>query len=620
MYLIIICIYFLYFKKKLSKNIKLNNKTKKQSINNFRFKSLKNSELNSKYLNIIKKIRKKSIISVLPSKEKGKSFIINNSKNIKKLNILRLTSQQSNTSKKQKDKYISYFFKYSQQILRKKYNCSQIVKNKLYKKEEVINLYDSYQIGYLIQKIKSRIFCKLKELSFLYNSQEYLMDIYNPKESKIILKYLLFFVYDKIKLIYNEKEIGKKINKNKIKSNFEKINPFLKKGTMLLNKLNYKLIFNISPFDINNFIPNLYPNDIKIIKILKEYIKKNLYQKYFRNDYYYKNMKKNSKENNNNSKSQTIINKPLSKYFFEKKNNAINNQKENKRIENDSDIFDVEKLIKEFKIKNKQIIKNQFLNKKNKFNKKIFSQKIKKKLLYNYSDINNRDTSYEKNSLSQNSITSLINFKENKKDSKFGYIFKNKLTKHILQNNNINYKKSLNSSDNNNLESSISFENRFIKKTLKNSYLRKKIIFNNKDENSESQILENFKYSIIKNTKNNNNNSKERKFKFINLRDILKMEDKTKNNSSKRPVKLINTLRSFNYQNELPIFRKRRNENIWEKGEDLSAQIKAEEVKEKVYKKMKAMNNKTINNLKKCYTFRKMVDYGEIYFSKYSFN
>ena len=32
------------------------------------------------------------------------------------------------------------------------------------------------------------------------------------------------------------------------------------------------------------------------------------------------------------------------------------------------------------------------------------------------------------------------------------------------------------------------------------------------------------------------------------------------------------------------------------------------------------MNNKTINNLKKCYTFRKMVDYGEIYFSKYSFN
>ena len=194
-----------------------------------------------------------------------------------------------------------------------------------------------------------------------------------------------------------------------------------------------------------------------------------------------------------------------------------------------------------------------------------------------------------------------------------------------MQKNNvkINYKK-IQNSFNNNLEKSISFDNRFnnnySQRSIKYSYLRNNKFFNNRDENSESKILESLKYSMNKDTKSNNNNSKEKKFKLISLKSFLKFDDKTKYGSSNKPVKLLNTIKSFNFQNELPIFRKRRNENIWEKGEDISAQIKAVEVKEKVYKKIKEMNSKTVNNLKKCYTFRQMVDYGDIYYKDFSFN
>ena len=612
-----------------------------------RFKSLKNHKLNNKYLNILKAIEKKPLISVLPSKEKGKSLLINNSKNF----LQRSSQPQLGISKIQKNIYFPLFYKISQQLLRKKYNCSKIVKNKLFLKFELRSIYDTYQISYLIKKIKSKIYCRLKEFSLLYNKKEYLINFHNQRESKKILKYLLFYVYDKIKVVYNEKAT-EKININKVKSNFEKIIPSLKNRNMLMmhNKMkkdeenknnsnnNYKFIFDISPFDINNFTPNLYPNDMKILKVLKEYIKKNLYQKYFHKKYYYKNINGNyninvinkslrdSKNNKSKSKSKSIVNKSISKYIFQKNNNTLNNGKENKRIKNDFDIFDVEKLIKGFKIKYRQIRNKQFINyKKKNINKIKFSQKTKKKLFFNNSDINNKDTLNEKYSLSQKSITLSIKSKENEKPLKNGIIIKNKLTKHILQKNNvkINYKK-IQNSYNNNLEKSISFDNRFnnnySQRSIKYSYLRNNKFFNNRDENSESKILESLKYSMNKDTKSNNNNSKEKKFKLISLKSFLKFDDKTKYSSSNKPVKLLNTIKSFNFQNELPIFRKRRNENIWEKGEDISAQIKAVEVKEKVYKKIKEMNSKTVNNLKKCYTFRKMVDYGDIYYKDFSFN
>ena len=170
-----------------------------------------------------------------------------------------------------------------------------------------------------------------------------------------------------------------------------------------------------------------------------------------------------SKNNKSKSKSKSIVNKSISKYIFQKNNNTLNNGKENKRIKNDFDIFDVEKLIKGFKIKYRQIRNKQFINyKKKNINKIKFSQKIKKKLFFNNNDINNKDNLNEKYSLSQKSITLSIKSKENEKPLKNGIIIKNKITRHILQKNNvkINYKK-IKNSFNNNLEKSISFDNRF---------------------------------------------------------------------------------------------------------------------------------------------------------------
>ena len=238
-------------------------------------------------------------------------------------------------------------------MLKNKYNCSKKVRLEiLYNKEEIISKYDSYQIEYLIEKRKSSVYCRLKELLFLSKKNEYLVDIYKPKESKIILKYLLFFVYDKDKMTFNEKRI-EKINKDKIKTNFEKIVPSLKKRyfsmefksdeykesyveiksnqKQFLNKNNI-LIFNYSPFNIYNSVPNLYPNEPRILKVLKEFLAKKLYPKlYSKGLYYYKNISENydttkinkSTKEDKNSRSKTIVNKSFSKYILKKKNNSI---------------------------------------------------------------------------------------------------------------------------------------------------------------------------------------------------------------------------------------------------------------------------------------------------------
>ena len=90
-------------------------------------------------------------------------------------------------------------------------------------------------------------------------------------------------------MTFNEKRT-EKINKDKIKSNFEKIVPSLKKRyfsvefnndeynveiknneKQFLNK-NNRFIFNYSPLNIYNSVPNLYPNEPRILKVLKEYL------------------------------------------------------------------------------------------------------------------------------------------------------------------------------------------------------------------------------------------------------------------------------------------------------------------------------------------------------------
>ena len=629
---------------------------RERSKNSFHFNAINAQKYKNKYFNTIKKIGKKSTIPLFSSKEKRKSVILPKSENKKMVNALSLSKPQINYNKFHSLNYILFCEKFANQMLRDKYNCSKKVRLKiLYNKEEIISKYDSYQIEYLIEKRKSSVYCRLKELLFLNKKNEYLVDLYKPRESRIILKYLLFFVYDKDKMTFNEKRT-EKINKDKIKSNFEKIVPSLKKRyfsvefnndeynveiknnqKQFLNK-NNRFIFNYSPLNIYNSVPNLYPNEPIILKVLKEYLSKKLYQKlYSKGLYYYKNISENydttklnkSTKEDKNSRSKTIVNKSFSKYILKKKNNSINNHNENKRIKNDVDIFDIEKLIKGFKGKDKKNLKNSIINKKRYFDRVILSQKIKKKLFFNASgNNNNKNVSKEKNHLSQNSTTLTIRNRESNKSNKLkkgnlvnkGIIYKNNFSK---ENNNMYSKKLIQNSSEYNSESSVSFRRANKKNNhiqFKNNYLRK-ILFNNCENNSESLISESFK----KKPKNILNEStkffypKNLSFKFITLKDFLKFDNETNYSLSKKASKILNPAKSFEFHNDIYIFSQKINENIWERGEDISAQIKAEEIKDSVFKKLKMLNNKNRNSLKKCNTFRKFVNYGDVYFNDSSF-
>ena len=113
------------------------------------------------------------------------------------------------------------------------------------------------------------------------DKNEYLINEYSRKESKIFMKYLLLFVYDKDKITYNEKLTNSFNNKkgDSDKENLlekkEKLKKLIKKKNdtnKLINnqKLKIDLIYNFSVFEIKNCVPNLFPNDYKVLRGLKK--------------------------------------------------------------------------------------------------------------------------------------------------------------------------------------------------------------------------------------------------------------------------------------------------------------------------------------------------------------
>ena len=602
---------------------------KERSKNSFHFNTIRTAKFKNKYFNNINKSSKKPIFQI-----KDKRISVYEKK--KKLDLSSLSKSSINNSNNREFEYLHFYKLYANKILKNKYNCSKIIKSQIYRKYEIISIYNINQINYLIKKKKSRIYCRLKEISIFYKKEEYLINVFKQRESKIILKYLLFFVYDKDKMTFDER-ITQKTKKDKIESNYEKIIPSINKRYMLMqnnkdsfigdNNKNkqklykkYKFVTDLSPYDIRNSIPNLYPININILKDIKEYLRKKLYQKLFKKKYYYKNIygnydtnkfNKSSKEDKT-SKSRTIVNKSFSKYFFKKKNNIFSNHNNDKRIKNDADIYDVEKLIKSIKGKDNKYKKKSLLNKKVIFDEMTSSQP-KKKLIFNYINNNNRDKSTEKNRLSQDSTTLTLRKRGNNKsvNLKTKSLFrrdKSSKNKYPKKEVNIFYKKLFRNSSKNYLGNSISLKNEVNKKnvryTVDNIHLRK-ILVNNNKSNNESILSESFKKFV--------NNEKDLKCKYMKLKDFLKYDDETKYSFTKKSVKIFKPTKSFEYHNELYIFAKNNNENIWENGEDLSAQIKAKEIKEAVMYKLNKMNNKNVNRLKKSYSLKKMIYCGDIY-------
>ena len=623
---------------------------RERTKHSFHFSAIRSNNLKSKFFNNnLKKNLKKSYNPVSAIKERRKSVEINKSEHKHIISNFTSSKPAKKNLNVENYEYLLFGIKYAYQMLRKKYNCSHIAK--LYRKEEVRSIYDMNQIQYLIEKRKSRIFSRLKEILIINNNNEYLLNDYKTKESKIILKYLLFFVYDKDKFTINER-ISEKTNKDKLKSLFERKILINNKRYMQYNNKNeekeesrhsfyeskkrnkqniiknYKFIYDISPLDIKNSIPNLYPNETRILIDIKQFSKKKLYQKLIHQKYYYKDISANyetnkynkSSKDDKNSKSK-IINKSFSKYFFRKKNNPVSNHNNDRRIKNDVDIFDLEKLIKIIDRKDKKLKENNTaFNNKTNFEKTIFAQKMNKKVIFNYSSIINNEKSIDKNQISQNSTTlSLLN-RDNMKSSNFkkrSVIAPNKLSKKIHSPKfvNMHYKKLFHNSSEKNLENSISIIQEKGKKydqlPVKNNYLRK-MLFNNESKN-ENQMTRSFnKFG------NNETNLQNLKCNYISLRDFLKFDNETKYSYTKKSVKILKPAKSFEYKNEFYIFTKKQNENVWEKGADVSSQIQGEDIKKRVLTKLKLLNRKSLNSMRKKYTLRKMANFGDVYYKDFS--
>ena len=137
---------------------------------------------------------------------------------------------------------------------------------------------------------------------------------------------------DKLKLL-SEKIIRKlydayistmnnNINKTKKKEESKESNKQNKHKKHQSHK--YPFIFDLSPFDVHNSIPNLLPNGENAMYYLKAYLKKKLSQKLYQNKFYCKNVSdgmdstirfNKSTKDNKNSKSKTV-NISFSKIVF----------------------------------------------------------------------------------------------------------------------------------------------------------------------------------------------------------------------------------------------------------------------------------------------------------------
>ena len=287
----------------------------------------------------------------------------------------------------------------------------------------------------------------------------------------IILRYLLFFIYDKDIITYVEKPDNEK-NKKYILSNFKKLSILLKKKKELrqitgdniktinkyikndesiifdlekinnnifisydFSKVKYLYIYDVPQMAKNNCIPNIFPNGIRVMKILKNFLNKKKSQKLYNNKVY--SVKKNTSNKNDNinynKKNENYLLDNISILSEEEKNNkfykndySINYHINNiKREKNDIDIIDIEKLIRNIseKEKSKKVKK---VNIKNKISVKKTSLKLYKKAFSNKKlsffdkskNIDNFSPTNEKIHISDNSTSLSNKYKIEKQDKK----------------------------------------------------------------------------------------------------------------------------------------------------------------------------------------------------------
>ena len=569
--------------------INMNNLNKRFSLNIMKKPSF--SILNSQ----IKNTKMFGLEDLLKSEKKldktsfKKSIILKKQKlDFQEINTKRkltyLSNIESKYSKFEMESLLDFKIK-AYQKLKDKY--IYIHKERFYfmKKEEIPTQYDYIQLTNLIERKKSLIFSQLNELFFFNNIQEYLRDIYNYKHSIIILKYLLYFIYDKDIITYVDRPDNEK-NKKYIKSNYlkfsalqkekneirkignirESFNKYIKNDESIIfdlekinnnifisynfTKVKYIYIYNVPLLKMHNCLPNLFPNGFKILNILKDFLNLKNNQKLFKNKIYsFKNSLINIKQSSKpkgkyhqNDSKKRKNKKNVEKYLFENSSIISNEENNNynsnndyyihyhsnnntRREKKDHDIVDIE-----------QIIKNIYMDKTNKLtdlNEGIQNSNSNlgkyKKSLYHKKFISSSSSQINKMNFSQKNDKVYIsdnstNISNRLKIEKCNNLTKNK--KNEIRNKILSY-------EDNKINNSFKFKNNNNEKNnslILSSYNEKKFS-SSKNINYKKNLLLSLQNIRIQKLNNiNNKNNKEIKKIKIKIRENNFNKSKSKFN------------------------------------------------------------------------------------------
>ena len=304
----------------------------------------------------------------------------------------------------------------------------EIYSNIYYNKNANLTFFDLYIANNIILKKKCRINVCYSELKYNNIFEEYLFDYFLRKQSYILRRFLLFFIYNKNIYSYNnqlELEFLKNKTYPRMVENF--INLIIsKKSTLFSYSILYQIINNIKHIErrlklnnnsINNNMEIYFPMLKKItIKTFNNclpnvlLITLNSYLRFSINNYINKKQKETRKgvinifhvskgqKSFRNSKSRDFIeddfllehcysldsidesyNLKVKKYKLKNSNSILLKSKslveksKNKRNTNDSEVKDIEKLIKNISVNSNNILNN---NKNNENHKKIIQPRL----------------------------------------------------------------------------------------------------------------------------------------------------------------------------------------------------------------------------------------------------
>ena len=278
------------------------NKKQKKSVQLISSKKLAQKRNMSLIVNKSKSsFRYSKIINLLKKNENNIEENKENEENKNTKTIMTYTEIRQHIYKKLKKGYISPYIE--------KFHINQ---NYIEKTEydsfylEPAKYYDYYQICYLTNKnIKHySLLSRLHDHLMLNDDQEYIMKYFSPEEFYINMKYLLYYFYDKDKLLtaniskneYVDKNISlglyKKWNENifRFEDSFDIFNNgrkflkfvisepfrhrlyFTRLNAIFKSNINYVYVQDMPKEFIHNCIPNLFPHISKDIYNLKIYI------------------------------------------------------------------------------------------------------------------------------------------------------------------------------------------------------------------------------------------------------------------------------------------------------------------------------------------------------------